>query len=409
MKETLQAYFSALAFGADHFVGKITSEGPDNGMTVFAPFVVPQQETSLEVIERKKSLLFALPNEPALKGARCSLYGTCGGCSLQHLSLKQQRQLKHDMVNSALEKKLRVSLGERLQVLEDLQTGFEYRNRVTVHFSENGKFGFFKRASHEVVPVHSCPISEDAINEVLNALGSLSPSNLQGIEQAEIRSGEPCHISFRVLQGAQFSTDQFETVKQSLAAFATCSFSETGLTPGSFRQVNEVANRELVALVGSLLSGEEILELYSGDGNLTETYASRCTSAVCVERDRSLVAQAKERASRNGWGKRIRIVRGTAEEYLRKNRSLQTVLIDPPRSGAKEASKILSAHPCVSHIVYVSCSLATWLRDCEKLLEGGFTLEQVHLVDMFPQTHYIEIVSSLRRDDTLGKQIVKSS
>jgi 23S rRNA (uracil1939-C5)-methyltransferase len=84
----------------------------------------------------------------------------------------------------------------------------------------------------------------------------------------------------------------------------------------------------------------------------------------------------------------------SAEEYVRLNAITGTLILDPPRCGAKDVMKFLSAAK-LSRIIYVSCNLSTLARDLKMLCAQGFSLKQLFVIDMFPQTHHIELVALL--------------
>jgi 23S rRNA (uracil1939-C5)-methyltransferase len=71
-------------------------------------------------------------------------------------------------------------------------------------------------------------------------------------------------------------------------------------------------------------------------------------------------------------------------------------VVDPPRAGVDPASLqgLIRMRP--TRIAYVSCDPATLARDLKHLGEGGFALVSIAAIDMFPQTHHVEVVAHLR-------------
>ena len=95
----------------------------------------------------------------------------------------------------------------------------------------------------------------------------------------------------------------------------------------------------------------------------------------------------------------VKCARATTREFLeRKTRSAaDLVLVDPPRAGLGEPVVRLLGRLTAPRLTYVSCDPATLSRDLRGLLELNFRVEQVHLVDLFPQTFHIESVLHLVR------------
>jgi 23S rRNA (uracil1939-C5)-methyltransferase len=98
----------------------------------------------------------------------------------------------------------------------------------------------------------------------------------------------------------------------------------------------------------------------------------------------------------------VHVVTATVTEWLRSNgarlESVDFVLLDPPRAGAESVviKSILELQP--KRISYVSCDPATLARDLKKLIAGGYTLDSIAAFDMFPQTHHVETVVQLIRE-----------
>ena len=72
-------------------------------------------------------------------------------------------------------------------------------------------------------------------------------------------------------------------------------------------------------------------------------------------------------------------------------------VFDPPRAGAKEQAALLARAQNVVRVAAVSCNPATFARDMRTLVDGGFTLERVILVDQFPYSPHGEVVGLLAR------------
>jgi 23S rRNA (uracil1939-C5)-methyltransferase len=164
---------------------------------------------------------------------------------------------------------------------------------------------------------------------------------------------------------------------------------------GSFFQVNRFLVDELVGIVTGGRSGEVALDLYAGVGLFTVALAPTFRHIVAVESSQGSASDLKYNSPRNA-----KAVRSTVDEYL-KDRGAKLrpdlIVVDPPRAGLGGPVASALAKLGAPRLTYVSCDPATLARDLVPLTTGGYRLEQVHLVDLFPQTYHIETVVELVR------------
>ena len=164
---------------------------------------------------------------------------------------------------------------------------------------------------------------------------------------------------------------------------------------GSFFQINRYLIDKLVSLVTNNRSGELALDLYAGVGLFTPSLAASFRHTFAVESSQSSTADLKYNVPPG-----VKAVRSTVDEFLStKGAKLRPdlVVVDPPRAALGErvvGNLIKLAAP---RLTYVSCDPATLARDMIHLLAGGYRVEQVHLVDLFPQTYHIESIVQLIR------------
>jgi 23S rRNA (uracil1939-C5)-methyltransferase len=148
---------------------------------------------------------------------------------------------------------------------------------------------------------------------------------------------------------------------------------------------------EVVKALGSV-AGQRVLELYAGAGNFTRLLTD-AREVVAVES--AAVPDASATASNVRW------VRADAAEYCQEQaahgEAFDVVLLDPPRSGAREVMESIAAFK-PSRVVYVSCDVATLSRDVEALAELGYRASRAQPIDLMPQTAQVEIVLVLERD-----------
>jgi 23S rRNA (uracil1939-C5)-methyltransferase len=165
---------------------------------------------------------------------------------------------------------------------------------------------------------------------------------------------------------------------------------------------------ELIKIVTAGQSGQLALDLYAGSGLFSTALASDFHHVVSVEPSQTSSADLAYNQSSNGEA-----VQATTEQYLARAESTGRVgkgpvllhvpnkpdlaVVDPPRSGLGERVARLLATLAAPRVIYVSCDPATLARDLVILLAAGYRVDQVHLVDLFPQTYHLESVVHLVR------------
>jgi 23S rRNA (uracil1939-C5)-methyltransferase len=164
---------------------------------------------------------------------------------------------------------------------------------------------------------------------------------------------------------------------------------------GAFFQVNRFLVEELVKVVTGNRSGELALDLYAGVGLFSLALGASFRHIVAVESSQGSAGDLKYNCPPNG-----KAVRATVDDYLAAKGAKvrpELVVVDPPRAGLGERVSRELAKLETRRVTYVSCDPATLARDLVALTAGGFRVEQVHLMDLFPQTYHIESVVELVR------------
>jgi len=171
-------------------------------------------------------------------------------------------------------------------------------------------------------------------------------------------------------------------------------------SPGTFSQVNLKQNEKLLQKVLEFSGAERderVLDLYSGVGNFTLPLASIKKEAWGVEENRVAVKDARWNAELNEI-KNCNFTQGRAEEVLRnwKREKPDLIILDPPRTGCKRIlGQLTGLKP--RRMVYVSCEPTTFARDLCFFSEKGYSLQELALIDMFPQTYHMEVVGLLKQ------------
>ena len=173
--------------------------------------------------------------------------------------------------------------------------------------------------------------------------------------------------------------------------------------PMDFTQVNAGINRAMVHRAVEWLDvqpGERVLDLFCGLGNFTLPLATRGGQVVGVEGDETMVVRGRENAELNGLDNVAfhgADLHGDFTGQSWAKEGFDKILIDPPRSGAEEICKYLTAFGA-QKIVYVSCNPATLARDAGVMVRNGYRLVRAGVMDMFPHTTHVESIALFEKD-----------
>lgn len=363
----------------------------------------------------------------------CPHFGTCGGCSMQHLNLVGQTAAKQRVLEDALWHIARLKPEQLFPPIAGTGWGYRLRARLSVRYvaSKGGALvGFREKHSSYVAVMDSCAVLPAHVSALIPALKNLvdgmsQPDRMPQIEIAVggsrtvllLRHLEPLttddldrlrhfadsHGIIWYLQSKGPETvTLFHPAGAGLLSYELPDFSlELLFHPSEFTQVNHGVNRILVRRAMGLLkprAGERIADLFCGLGNFTLPIA-RCGARVLgVEGSAALVKRAQENAAHNGLEAHcefavVNLFEATEESFAALG-AFDKLLIDPPREGAIALVKALPSAGGPRCIVYVSCSPATLARDAAVLVhEKGYRLCGAGIANMFPHTSHLESIA----------------
>ena len=380
---------------------------------------------------------------------KCSVFGVCGGCSMQHLDARAQVDVKQRVLEDNLQRIGKVKPEVILPAIYGQPWGYRQRARLSVrHVLKKGKtlVGFREKNGKYVADMQHCEILTPKIAALLPLLGELNEKFTRRdiIPQIEVAVGE--HVDVLVLRILDALTPSDETLIKQFAdehqvQFWTqtkgpetvipfypldapplsYSLPEFGITmpfaPTEFTQVNSDMNRLMVGRAMRLLDpqpGERIADFFCGLGNFTLPIARSGAQVTGIEGSEALVRRARQNAEYNGLDKSSLSLRGRDgvgvefrmmnlfemdESVLAGLGKMDKWLVDPPRDGAIELMKSISDETAPRRIVYVSCSPATLARDAEVLVHmKGYQLKKAGVMNMFPQTSHVESIAVFTRE-----------
>lgn len=435
---------AAGAAAAEEFatVDALTHEGEGvvhGGKTVFVAGALPGERIRLRRTRRHRQhddgeLLEVLEPSALRVTPRCAHFGVCGGCVLQHLSPAAQLAAKEQELKDSLERVARVTPGRWLPPLAGPVWGYRRRARLGAKFvrkKDRVVVGFRERAAPYVAQLARCEVLKEPAGELIAPLAQMLTglSIREHMPQIEVAVADNAiALVLRVLK-----TPPAEDLER-LAAFAATHGVRLYLQPGGldsvrplgspgeplhyrlprfdlqlqfeptdFIQVNGAINEALVGRALELLAPEgtsRVLDLFCGLGNFTLALARHAAQVVGVEGEGALIERARGNARHNNianaeFHTSNLAVAPAADSCPWLRQPYSHVLLDPPRTGAREVLAAVAAL-APQRVLYISCHPGSLARDLGVLVhEHGFTLDAAGVVDMFPHTAHVESLALL--------------
>ncbi len=406
---------------------------------IFVENAIPGEVVDLKIVENKGSYAIGEVNriiEPAPRRRKpiCPHWQTCGGCSLMHVDYKGQIRMKEQALKQAL-KKYAGYTGPILPMIKNPDP-LGYRNACKLPFGlENGKTvtGMYKRGTNKFVPLDRCIIHSKKLEKVRQELipliqkAGLKPAvnDQPGLKTLVLKEFDgkvhvvfvttPMEIPQSLVDEILETLPEVASVWQSIKEPYDPDFELFGkkvlhlggemkmtlslddfqldLLPKSFFQLNTRQAVNLYKTIASWIPSHSklLVEAYSGIGAISLFVADQADEVIGIEWIEDAVANASENALINGR-ENVSFRCGDAGEEMEKlvrTRKIDTLIVDPPRSGLNKKMKesILKSRP--ETLIYVSCNPSTLGKDLEEL-QKAYTIRVVQPFDFFSQTPNIE-------------------
>ncbi len=413
-------------------------EGEVAGRTVFVPFTLPG-----ELVEANASaspsgvvnaeLVQVVEASSDRVKPECAHFGECGGCHYQHATYQAQLEIKTEILRETLE---RAGLADLPETQVHAGEPWGYRNRIRLRVAKvNGvlRVGYLRRGSNDFLPIEMCPIAAPLLWRAAEALLKLAETSdtarwMEKITEVELfTTHDESALQMTVftqqrvagfdafckrlqdllpeLAGAGASMLLAEGSRRAERPRAIAAWGAEGLrytaagekywvSRGGFFQVNRFLVDELVRMVTAGRQGVLAWDLYAGVGLFSRALKTSFDEVVAVE------AAADDLVKTFKGGGR-RAVAATTAEFLRsavvQRERPELVVMDPPRAGVGAEVCALLGRVQAKEIVYVSCDPVTLARDLKALVDFGYRINELHMVNMFPQTFHQETVVVLDR------------
>ena len=412
----------------------------DEGLTIFVTNALPGEIVSAKILKVKKE-------SPDRVKIKLNQWVQTGLASLAHIKYDKQLEFKRNQVVNLLKKAHLddVEVGETLPSPE--QTG--YRNKAQVPVREiNGQLeiGFFRRHSHDLVPLTNFFTTDPEIDRVLVAVRDIlrkyrvpvyDEINHKGeVRYLDVRRSKATgeimvilvclHKDFPQLLGVAAEISQIHGVsglilnhnpkktnvilgKKDYVVFGNDQITDKigdlkfRISPQSFFQINSLQTPRLYDLAikkADLKPSDVVIDAYSGIGTIGLSVAKHVKAVRGIEVVRDAIKDAKDNAKLNGIDN-AKYYLGKAEEVMPRwaKQGLKTdvVFVDPPRKGLTPEFIDATVKTGPEKVVYISCNPATMVRDLQLFQEQGYEFDRIDPVDMFPQTPHVEAVTVLTK------------
>jgi 23S rRNA (uracil1939-C5)-methyltransferase len=322
----------------------------------------------------------------------------CGGCAWQHISPEAQYEAKVRIVAESLARTGKVTSAAasvdnimRFGVVNPVGS----RTTVRIAFDADGKPGFRARASHDVVAVDTCLVAHPLVNEVLSHISAVPGSDAEVTLRCSVSTGVVGLLvhgdvdDINGLDAADIAGDEARLSEHIGDA-------DLAVSMGAFFQSSPQGAELLVNAVRALAGPEAltgslgaIVDAYGGGGLLSASLVPSHVPVILIEENEFAIDDAKV----NLRGRNAKIVPAPVEDWRPSPAGL--VIADPARSGmGANGVKALVASGAPRFIL-VSCDPAAGSRDVRLLCEAGYQVDAVGVLDLFPHTNHLEMITSL--------------
>lgn len=311
----------------------------------------------------------------------CPCFGVCGGCDWLYISYENQVELKRNIYKESFRKIASLTPLPDPEIITSPETG--YRIRARVQISNDGRLGFFRKNSNDIVVLQSCPLLSDNLNSLFAR--KFPVHNDKRKNELKILEGDTFVASDPPFEGL--------TAAQTDITIDGKVFRVNG---GAFFQSNRFVNERLGTWFRPFVGGGLCIDLYGGCGFFSMMVASRFEKGLLIESVRSQVEHARANFINNSINHFKAIC--SDSEGLRSvcSQRPDCLIVDPPRPGLTPQVRSAIAALKPSKIVYVSCNISTQARDCEFFVkESKYRVTRSAFFDCYPNTSHIESVMVL--------------
>lgn len=373
-------------------------------MVVFVIDALSSEIVDIQIINRKKNYAEAKVINYVKKAANrvesvCPFFGSCGGCNLLFYNYLDSVNFKVDKVKNLLSKE-KINYDGEVELVKN-EHPFNYRNKLSLKIVD-GKIGFYKDGSHELVEINECKVAKEAINKVIANYKLLNVKN----GSLTIR----CNSNDEILLVIDSEENNFDIELEKLrmhiklvgivyndkTIYGDNFFYERihsmlfKVSYNSFFQVNPYICECLFELVkDNIDENSNVLDLYCGVGTLGMVASKLSKEVIGVELVSNAVVNATKNAKLNKRDN-IKFLLGDVKKVIKKiSKKFDILIVDPPRKGLDKDTINYIRNEKFKKIIYISCDAATLMRDL-KSLEDLYVIKEYKVLDMFSYSYHLE-------------------
>lgn len=339
-----------------------------DGFPIFASNVFPGDVARVRLYEVKKGFAKAdleelITPSPQRRAAPCPIANECGGCNWTALRLDKQLDAKRRILTESLRRIGKFDVATLPEIALH-PSPLNYRLRSRLH-RDGDAVGFYAMRSNRVVPI-------------------VPECEVVGVETARHPSeGEQWEVEHTLIRD-----DRELTITVNPYTYR--------VHTRAFFQVNRHLLGTMLRLVdhhASRTTGRHLAyDLYGGVGFFTLPIAQYFHRVTMIEG-----SPVSTRYARMNLPRHVKVIDASVEQQMTSMRDADFVFLDPPRAGAQRIVIDTVAQRTKEKIAYLSCDPVTFARDASRLIASGWRLATLDLLDLFPNTHHVETLSSFER------------
>ncbi len=378
-----------------------------DGKICFVYDALPGERVSIDIKTEKKRYLEGVVSKyikksPFRISSGCSYYDVCGGCNLRGMDIRLENEYKEDKVKNLLSKFSNINTSIVRPIISNNDS--YYRNKIVLH-GKDGKLGFYKDKTNEIVEIDKCMVSNSKINEIIPVLKLVNKAidkvlvrtsnDLSSILVDIVGEVKDIHLLVDYCDVLIVNGEYLTEKKKIISTIGDYKFY---LSVNSFFQVNSFITESLYNETKKVVEDvrpHNVLDLYCGTGTIGIYVSKYCDNVIGIDYNKSNIQDALENKKLNGV-KNIEFILDKVENRIDSFNNIDLIIVDPPRAGldSKTREYILEILPEV--VIYTSCDPVTLVRDLDEL-SSKYEICYVQPFNNFSRTYHVECVSVLCR------------